>query len=475
MVDTIIKNFDSLRLGDASKIASLTLKVNSSLKSMGFKKAVIAQEYIRENTLEDDLTIHFRPYFDDMDYCNRTVTRDSFWPLMEYLRGLKGCYWYEEYYSLKNSSNQIMIKTEYNGTKYEIGHYLKDKNIVIIYFPLNIDWELGLKNEYILEVLKLVKEGLKNITLEKVDISKVKEKIIIGKFLKNIDSKIEKETRDIKENERYLKDYTERFVICEKTLGMSVRSKRSLIETRDKFSSGMTEEFDNIRKLKFVKSVGFGEDGVEIKFNEVYIKFNGEDVRMGNYTIILKGEDIGIVNSDAIEMGGTKYHSLHIESDAVCFGDQRSMVFKMLANLELKKLSHFLWLYLNSFNPADTYIPMRDWVAARANNGVVPDDHEDEDYCDECGEYVNSDDYSDDYDMCYDCLGNVRSYCDSCNEYVLNEDYNMNYGCCQDCYEDNHKHCSECGEWVDNDDYSNDKGMCNKCAEKKEEEQNDGS
>ena len=383
MEDNIIHNYENLSLGEANKIASLTLKVNSELKKAGFKKVVVSHEYIKSDTMEDELTVYFSPLFEGIDYYERNAERESFIEFVNHMRDLNGNYWYGRYYSLRPNSfdNLISLKVKYKEKSFEIGHYLPDRNIVVIYLSMLHNWELGLENKYILEVLRYVKILAKEHKFKAVDVSIAREKILLSNFTREINNNIRDEEGFIISSESWIEEYSAKMVEKYRKINFGIKKVESLKIFSKQIKGGLLEKIKEIKELKFVKSAELSNDGIVIKFNEIFIKVNGDDIRMGNYTITLFPNKIGIINSKPVTTENNTYHSPHIKNDTICYGSQDSMAYKLLGNLDFKKLTHFLWLYLNSYNEGDTYLPMRDWIAGRENNDIVPiiDEYEEDD------------------------------------------------------------------------------------------------
>lgn len=406
MVETIIKDYEGFGFGTQNGAAKLTLKVNSELKKLGFKKMVMGRDYIGINDIEKDLTIHFFPYFKtDINCQTRNSDRMSFVKFRNHLGALYGYDSYWDYYSLRNNTfeKQITLKYEFDGKGYEIGHYLPSRNIVLIYLPIKCNWDKGLDNKYVLEILKIVKEVVNEYKIKAVDTSNAMEEIMLNKFSKATKSKITNIMDDIIDDESNIETYEPKLA----RWSSNIRQNKEIVRVLEVFISqmkeGLSAKIEEVKGFKFVKDVKLTDDGIQIKFSEVFIKFNGNNIRMGNYTATLLPENIKIVNDKPIERNGDTYHHPHISDRTTCFGDSRSLAYKMLGELNLKKLTHFLWLYLNGFNAADTFIPMRDWVAGRNNNDVVPSGSEDRLYCEECASHVDDDDYNHSEDMCNNC------------------------------------------------------------------------
>lgn len=435
----------------------------------------------------------------DIDYMDRRTSSGEFEGLYTYLAALKGAAYWGYYNSLKPGciNGQVALKIKHNDKDVEIGHYVPDRNVVLFYIPIYYDWDSGMDNKFVLQILKYVKEIADKYKFKSVDVSNIKQRMLMEKFAKGTDIKIRSVTDNINENQRNIDINNPKIVSWHKgILEMSVE-KRSLEQYRENLLNGMDSVLEEVTKLKFVEDIKFGEEGILVKFPTVYIKVKNEDILMGNYTVTIKPDRIDIKNDQPIERQGNIYHHPHISNRSVCFGEQSTMVNKLLASLEIKKLTHFLWTYLNTFNQGDTFIPMSDWINGRKNDGVVverhycdycssryDDDDWDEDrdmcincadnhsWCDRCESEIHYDDYDVGLDMCHNCRDEDYSYCNECNEWIKKDDYDNSLDMCEECRDENHKFCHKCAQWVENNDMSKDDSfeLCNNCYDSREEE-----
>lgn len=103
---------------------------------------------------------------------------------------------------------------------------------------------------------------------------------------------------------------------------------------------------------------------------------------------------------------------------------------------------------------------------------------EDCSYCDRCNEwtynvamhtvYVSGDCQE---EWCDSCCDNHAFYCDDCGYYHSSHDYssyyiaNSGYYVCEDCYEDNYHYCEECDSNVHNNNWNYNYECCDSCAE----------
>lgn len=390
MVDSIIKNFENYT-SEGNGSATLGLRINSTLKKLGFSKAIVGREYVKKDTLEDGLTIQFMPYFDDgIDYYNRNPEREGFREFIGHMRGFEGSYYYDDYYSLRPNAEQgqVSLKIKFDGGEYEIGHYVPFQNLVLIYLPMDNNWGYGLDNKYILRILSLVKEVCGKYEFKTVDVAEAKMKLLIGKFTADITNDLKMCEDRVFNAKRDKENYEENITSCYRTIMTESETAEGLKKFIVGVQNGLMEKIDDIKKLKFVKDVSMTGEGIELKFDEIFIEDRDKKVRMGNYTVTLTPKKIKIVNDEPVERNGEMYHSCHIDGSSICFGEQQTMAYKLLGEFEFKKLAHFLWMYLNSYNEGDTYIPMRDWIAGRENNNVVPTN----DYLDDDDDYDDGDD-----------------------------------------------------------------------------------
>jgi len=472
MVETIINNFDNLGIGSDNGAAILTLKVNSELKKCGFKKAVINSEYFRGNTFEDDLTIMFMPYMSDIDYMERRVSRNEFEGFYNHLTNLRGSTYWGDYYSLRNTtfSDQVALSVVFEGNNIEVGHYLPDRNIVLFYLPIFKDWDLGIDNKFVLQILDYVKEVTKKYSFKEVDVRNIKQRMLMEKFAKGVDNKISNINSNIDENNRHIATYNPRIVQWHRDIMDMIVEKKSLETYKENLLNGMDGVLGEVNKLKFVDSVMFGDNGIILKLQTIHIKVKDKDILMGNYTITIKPEKVEIVNDNPIDRNGSIYHHPHISGNNICFGNQGTMVNKLLAGLEFKKLTHFLYMYLSSFNQGDTFIPMSDWISGRENNDVVPSDRTY--HCSYCDDDVSEGDWNSDKDMCRYSADN-HSWCNECDMYVHHDEYNGDKDMCGSCVDDNFNYCNECEEYIKFNDWNSDKDMCDNCVER--EAQNDSN
>lgn len=394
MAKTIIADLESASIEKDKKSTQTILKFNSELKKFGFKKVYIKNQTITEDTLEDNLTLYFAPSFQyGLNYVYRDYMRDSFKEITNHLISLSGSGRFYKYYALKKYSfeEQVELKIKHNNKKYIVGNYLISRNIVVFYLPPNYaDWKLGKDNEYFLEILSYIKYLVQEYKIKEKNINELKEQLFISKFTKAINFKIKDCSFKVNEATQCIEEYREKIAewYSEATLGKL--AIENLKQMSGQIKKSLLEKVEEIKQLKFIKDVSLTHEGIIINFEKIHIKVKDELIEMGEYKITLLPNTIQIINNEPVLYNGSTYHSPHIEKNNICFGNEKTLAYELLGKLELKKLVHFLYLYLKNYNPEDTYLSMNYWIAGKENNGAVPDDFSDEDNEEE--EYEESED-----------------------------------------------------------------------------------
>ena len=375
---TIIEDFGTLRI-DKVKSAQVILKFSGELEKLGFKKANVGGILLRENTIKDKLTICFQPSYDGIHFNERSFHRTSFNELTSYLLSLGGSANMGYYCELRDDAFdvQIPLKIKFSDKSYLIGEYLPTRNIVIMYLPLNLEnWYMGEDNKYIPQILEWIKELVKVYKIKEENVEKMKKKIFIAQFTKSINSEILHIKKTINICERDIRDYKPKIV---EWYNKILTSKTILVNMGvllENVERGLLRKVEEIKKLKFVKNVELTHEGIVFEIEKIFINVKGKDVEIGDFVITLMPNDIKIKNKKPVKYCANTYHSPHIFESDICFGQEKTLAYELLGKMELKKLVHFLYLYLKSYNPENTYLSMNFWIKGKENNGVVPNERE---------------------------------------------------------------------------------------------------
>lgn len=410
--NTIIQNYEKLSF-EKTKSAPLILKFNSELKKLGFKKVYLKDYKLDMDNIEKELILCFNPNYGsgNVHFTERNYRRDSFKDLTNYLMSLGGSGSASYYYALNRNifEEQIQLKVKFKDRSYQIGEYLPTRNVVIIYFfPYLEHWKLGKENKYILQILEWIKEVVIQYKIKKGNIEELKEKIFIAKFTNSINLNIITTQQTINSCENDIESYKPKIAEWYNKIFTSKMVMINLKKILKNIKGSLLEQVEEIKNLKFVKNVELTQDGIILEFEKIFIKVKDEDIEIGEFIITLMPNNIKIINKQPVIYAGNTYHSCHIDNERVCFGNEEIMAYELLGKMELKKLTHFLYLYLKSYNPEDTYLSMNYWIKGKENGGVVPKEFENEENdelysCHICGNDVTEEFYDFDNDCCISC------------------------------------------------------------------------
>ena len=116
---------------------------------------------------------------------------------------------------------------------------------------------------------------------------------------------------------------------------------------------------------------------------------------------------------------------------------------------------------LNRFNPAIGHYT--DFQLYTDGEGVIIDTMME--YCDYCADYVNSEDYDYENEVCIHCRHELFGYCEECMEFYLKETNEPNHmGWCNSCLIDYAYKCEICGEYYEEKDILEGTNVCHICA-----------
>ena len=108
---------------------------------------------------------------------------------------------------------------------------------------------------------------------------------------------------------------------------------------------------------------------------------NGESAYLGKFQIkvpIRPGDGVYLNNLDNRQSG---WDHPHVQSGAACFGNSDTLVWEFQQNREYVGLIEFLFMYLETFNPEDSYGAHAEYWLASYRHGDEP--QEDEEYYDD--------------------------------------------------------------------------------------------
>ncbi len=384
MINTIIENAESLFSG-LEGIESNILKFNSKLKKLGIKKIKFRGD-LNSELVEKELTLYINPVYNDLSYTSRRSGGESFEDFYSYLMSLGGSESFEEYHQLKQDvvETQETLRVDFGGKKCSIGEYIRERNIIIICVPLpTYNFKLGKSYTYLDFYIKCIEGVFKNHKIKEENTGGLLKKLLLRRYMAYAQKNLEEKNSLLRTSKQNLDEYTQEIAELHntiKTLYLDIESIKIISKNLER---SLIEQLEEVEKLKFVKEVELGDEGIRILFDKIFIKVRGQDIEMGEYEVLLKPKKIEIKNRQPLDYGGVIYHSCHIEGDAICFGDGNTMAYELLGKMELKKLTHFLYIYLKTYNPEDTFLSMDLWIKGKENGGVIPYEEDEEDEEDE--------------------------------------------------------------------------------------------
>lgn len=368
MTETIIDRFEERFSEDDRKFgASNILRLNSEVKKLGVKK-IKSRGVINDDLIEKELTLYIHPEYYNLNAIQKEIYKANFTELRDLIISKNGCPSLYDYYQLRKDTfdTQKSLKINFKDKKIEIGHYIEERNIIILVLPLPINYfRMGDDFEYFDLYLSWIKEIGRNYKFVEKNTDNLSRKLMIEKYLKIIKSNILDKKGIIQDKESEIKSYQEGLVKNYNTIKLYSLEIISLNKMKENLGDSLLEEIEEIKKLKFVRNVKLETDGISLEFEKIFIRVQKKDIEMGEYKIKLKPNKIEIINKQPITYGNSIYHSCHIKNGAICFGDEQTMIFELLGTLKLKKLVHFLYLYLKTYNPEDTYLSMDKWIEAK--------------------------------------------------------------------------------------------------------------
>lgn len=358
-------------------IESNLFKFKSKLGKLGIKK-IKNRADLNQELIEKELTLYIRPYYNDFDSTSRRTSRDSFKDFYNHLMSLGGSEGYSEYTQLKQGviETQEILKVKFKGKKFSIGDYIRERNIVIICVPLALNnFKLGDKYEYLDFYIKCVEEVFKTYKIKEENTEGIAKRQLLKRYL-------EFGQRNLKEKKNALISAKDSLESCTKEviqftariryLNLDIESIKSILGNLE---DSIIEQLEELKNLKFLKEAILTENGIKLSFEKIFIKVKGKDIEMGEYEILLKPKEFEIINKQPVEYEGDTFHSCHVQDKAICFGDGNTLAYELLGKMELKKLAHFLHIFLKTYNPEDNFLSMNYWIKGKENGGIVPEDY----------------------------------------------------------------------------------------------------
>lgn len=334
--------------------------------------------YLTQESIEPELTMYVNPDIrvPSIEKRMRTLTFTQFW---EHLMDLEGANSFETINlpNTKEDQDAIQINYLYKGKKIPFVIYYAKRNIVLLLFPLTINYFKFESNEYLKEILKILGSLKLEETLKEADVDEIIKQRTIKKYMEIFSRKIIQLKHDKFTVKSDIESYNSSLLGRYKRLTEINRQIQIEQQFVDNVEERIIKQIEEVKQLPFVTRCEFKGDDIEVELKKIFINVKGEDIEMGEYVLGINPDKITIKNKQPIIYYDSIYHSCHIDGNSICYGQGKEVVHKIHSEFKLKKLVHFLYLYLKSYNPEDTYLSMNYWIQAKKNGGKYPKDGND--------------------------------------------------------------------------------------------------
>ena len=355
-------NLDVTGLKDYPQLA---LKLKGMFEAVGVKK-VENNLRIEESTHLNNLTVVVYPNFRFSGNQIGIGYGDNGTPqriLYEKIRDMPGYADNNIFNSFTGTREKIMINVGsiISKKEIEIGCYLKDRNMVILYYDIfNTYKDRALQSSSLLLFFtNHIINYIKKKKIKAVDISKIIKKKTLESFSKAIRNSIKIKEDDTVAKKRNIEDYEKTIIDYLKRIqinSVEIVAIQKLLKNVDGYVS---KQIDEIKKLNFVKKIDLTSEGLVIDLGKIFIPYSKKKVYIDEFILTLNPSKIKIVSKNPIE---GPYHHPHISGSSVCFGSRGEEIRKLLANNEFKKIVHIIYLYLQSYNTSDSYRKIENWI-----------------------------------------------------------------------------------------------------------------
>ncbi len=368
--NNILQMFEGYREYSLQSYPKILIKIKHELDKVKINKIKIQPNFNSES-LEKELTIYTKPRGDT--FINHSCG---------YLNYLNGRSTIEQliYSGLKE---KIFLKID--GKDIEIGCFLKEVNIIMIYSNLFYsNLSVGLKNDFIFLQLKAITDFIKKNKIKKVDTKKYEQERIIREFSENAEKQIQELNNKMSEREKQTKEYNKYLIDFIKLNIIDKEVLKTLIKLKGNVIELVKKQIEEIKKLPFVKSVTLLNKGIRVSIDNIKIN----NVFIGDFYIYIKPNKITMENRKALRYDkhdDAILHHPHINTPSdICYGSRNDKVNELLGKGEYKKLIYFLVLFLRSYNSEDKHHSIKHWKTAKKGisgfSGDEDDDDDDEEY-----------------------------------------------------------------------------------------------
>jgi hypothetical protein len=471
--------FESIRSFNFYNDVTKVIRFNSYFKKLGFERVNVCGEF-KIHTFYPQLTLMINPTLilsndDDVGREYEQLTsknikrRETTFDLWDkFFLGKKGYLGLRAHTIIQRSGKEEVkpIKVEYEGKELMLGQYLKERNIVMLFInPFNTDYTTE-NNEYLELVLKIFEDKMKDVELNKVDVTEKMKNAFVDKFKREINNKLSEVKESLKYSEDEINNLQANMLRAIRNSQLNRKQIEGLISFSTSTDDTIKKAIEEVKKLPFVKDVRLTGSGIGLDVGKVNINYKGEDVYIGDFYLIISPDGIKVYcKNPIISRDGLEVSHPHIDGNHNCYGGEReNKIMEFLSTFELQKLVFYVYMFLKTYTPNDSYNNLSMWVRddlqRRTEERIENDD--DISNADFQGDYFqersrrdngNGDDdenhfddeddrNSDDDD--YDNEENEREFvgdCENCGDsiygdsesYISNDDGHF---CCRECLND---------------------------------------
>ena len=359
---TITEYFNNLAI-DRTRYPRLLLKLKHTLETMGITQVYYKKD-LKSMDVHNELTLMIYPRTpsDEGSHFNQSYHGSSS-PFYNKLKDLPTFNHNSIYYNEYFNSEGIPIKMKVGDGELEVGTYVKNRNLLVLYHGIFyfLNYTNSNKEEDNVGIylfINTLKDFIIKNKVKTEDLTEVIKNRAIEVFKDEFKREISGNQRNIKQIEMDIISYNE---TIKKKFFDKEKNKRNILKMKDlleNLETNILKQVDEIKTLKFVKSTRLLLKGIKIDVGKIKIK----DIYIGDFIIYITPRNIKFENVNPQDSSKRLSHP-HISGreGSICFGNRKDLVYELLAKYDYKKLVYFLYLYLKSYNKNDKYNSIEYW------------------------------------------------------------------------------------------------------------------
>lgn len=345
----------------------LLIRLRHKLRKVGIKKVMSNKRFDTEMDCYENLTLLIHPIF--TGGASYLTLGESEYQEIKKIKGFRGGL--DEYNRFTGTREEIKIKIA--NTELEIGCYLKDRNIILLYFDVINKTELSLlfKNEILFFFINNITEYLKINKIKKVNVKDYMKIRLIKKYAEDISKEMRTKKDMIDRKVRDLMGYEETIVKYLKENNMDRKLIIELKKMGENIEETISKQMIEISKLPFVKSVKLLVKGIRVDVGKIHIKYQKKNVFIGEFFAYILPNGVKLENKKPLkhEVKGDIQHPHINGTEHICWGGQRGIKIKeLLAKHDYKKLMFMVYLFLKTYTQNDKYYSINNWL--EKENGI---------------------------------------------------------------------------------------------------------